>query len=271
MTLYHYCNTQAFWSIVSNRSIWLSDLSASNDSEEGQWVNRLFLELAANSKQEHSIWPTIQIDMAGLSRRVPVLGFCLSSKEDMLSQWRGYADDGSGFSIGFDDNYFNTWSSGGPLDIAIERVRYTRAEQIDLMRQRIASGDWGISLDEMKTDDELEEVVVRLMDQTGGLARTSAAITSNIGYLIKNPAFAEEDETRLIVRSDFFAETTKFRARGASLVAYRELAFDDHPYQPIRKVFIGPKNQTSVDVVDSFLQRNGFWGVEVSKSAATYR
>lgn len=34
--LYHYCSNAAFLSIVETDSIWLSDLSLSNDSHEGQ-------------------------------------------------------------------------------------------------------------------------------------------------------------------------------------------------------------------------------------------
>ncbi|MDP2064189.1 MAG: DUF2971 domain-containing protein, partial [Phaeovulum sp.] len=29
------------------------------------------------------------------------LGFCLSEESDLLSQWRGYAQDGAGFSVSF--------------------------------------------------------------------------------------------------------------------------------------------------------------------------
>jgi len=31
---------------------------------------------------------------------------CFSAADDLLSQWRAYADDGCGFAIGFNARYF---------------------------------------------------------------------------------------------------------------------------------------------------------------------
>lgn len=39
--------------------------------------------------------------LSGVEEESLAYGFCLSVKRDMLSQWRGYADDGMGFAIGF--------------------------------------------------------------------------------------------------------------------------------------------------------------------------
>lgn len=33
-TLYHYCSVEAFFSIIKNASLWLSDIEKSNDYEE---------------------------------------------------------------------------------------------------------------------------------------------------------------------------------------------------------------------------------------------
>ena len=36
--IYHYCSLAAFLSIVKNKSIWLSDISKSNDRQELSWL-----------------------------------------------------------------------------------------------------------------------------------------------------------------------------------------------------------------------------------------
>jgi hypothetical protein len=53
-------------------------------------------------------------------------------KGDMLSQWRGYADDGKGFCIGFDRHEFEQYSTGGfkLLSLHSGEVNYLEEKQI---------------------------------------------------------------------------------------------------------------------------------------------
>ena len=46
-TLYHYCSTESFVSMVRGASLWLSSLSLSNDTMEGRLVNAAVMRLAA--------------------------------------------------------------------------------------------------------------------------------------------------------------------------------------------------------------------------------
>ena len=39
--LYHYCSVQTFYNIIKNKSIWLSDLSRTNDSKELIWLKEI--------------------------------------------------------------------------------------------------------------------------------------------------------------------------------------------------------------------------------------
>ena len=51
-TLYHYCSTAAFQSIVEKRELWLTDLSLSNDNLEGKWAVRRYLDSFDLSRPE---------------------------------------------------------------------------------------------------------------------------------------------------------------------------------------------------------------------------
>lgn len=42
--------------------------------------------------------------MSAVPNTLPLIS-CFSKNGDLLSQWRAYAEDGKGFSIGFDSNY----------------------------------------------------------------------------------------------------------------------------------------------------------------------
>lgn len=42
--LYHYCSMNSFFNIIRNRSIWLSDVSKSNDKDELIWYKEKRIE-----------------------------------------------------------------------------------------------------------------------------------------------------------------------------------------------------------------------------------
>ena len=103
--LYHYCSTETFHSIVKNRSIWLSSLTQSNDSKEGAVILEILIELANEADLTLAAQGRLESALRGGFDFFDGLGFCLSEEGDLLSQWRGYANDGTGVSIGFNREY----------------------------------------------------------------------------------------------------------------------------------------------------------------------
>lgn len=107
--LYHYCSLETFYNIIMNKSIWLSDLSKTNDSQELIWLKETVSELLLkdiNSKkecdsEESDSWEATKQLLEHAYFETSCWGFCLSEKGDNLGQWRGYGDDGLGISIGF--------------------------------------------------------------------------------------------------------------------------------------------------------------------------
>jgi hypothetical protein len=104
-SLYHYCNTSAFASIIGERRIWLSSLSLSNDTMEGKLVGATFERLFKKNGVDEKKLSKVMDAVKKLEEVIDGLGFCLSEKGDLLSQWRGYSQDGLGFSIGFSKKY----------------------------------------------------------------------------------------------------------------------------------------------------------------------
>jgi len=100
MSLYHYCSNAAFVSIVESRTIWLSLLTLSNDTLEGRHVRSVVDALLQGSEYRMQILDAIEAVSEGFT----AVGFCLSKKGNLLSQWRGYADDARGVAIGFNEN-----------------------------------------------------------------------------------------------------------------------------------------------------------------------
>lgn len=105
--LYHYCSTESFYKIISERKIKLSALSFSNDSLEGglAWktIQKLCIERTLNRYQTSNIKGILDF----FERDFDSHGFCLSEMGDLLSQWIMYADDANGISIGFSTAYLD--------------------------------------------------------------------------------------------------------------------------------------------------------------------
>lgn len=108
--LYHYCSNAAFHSIVENRSIWLSALSLSSDTMEGKLVTDVIAQMAKSDGLDQANIQRLKEYVSLLEQIMEGLGFCLSEEGDLLSQWRGYADDASGVSIGFSKKYLEKLS-----------------------------------------------------------------------------------------------------------------------------------------------------------------
>ena len=107
MTLFHYCSIEGFHAILSNRSIRLSALAQSNDFKEGKLVAESVGRLCARDQLDEVTTSRMQSDIELMESLFSGLGFCMSQDGDLLSQWRGYADNGRGFSIGFSESYLS--------------------------------------------------------------------------------------------------------------------------------------------------------------------
>jgi hypothetical protein len=72
---------------------------------EGKLVTEILALLAKDDGLDETDTQRLQQSAAGLEEVIDGLGFCLSEDGDLLSQWRGYAADASGVSIGFSKEY----------------------------------------------------------------------------------------------------------------------------------------------------------------------
>lgn len=236
-TLYHYCSTETFSSIVGNRSIRLSSLTMSNDSREGAVILEVLLSLA----READLNPTLQLRLERQLRQAydffDGFGFCLSEDGDLLSQWRGYADDGRGVSIGFNKQYFERMSSTlqerDERGFAIKRVIYDHdgqrevaTEHFGRIKELLERGAFQSGLGSLliPTTEE-DRAAVKKATEDGHFAVLLAMLRM---FEVKNPAFSEEREWRLIsfISRKGSEDKIKFRACGDKLVPYLEFALE---------------------------------------------
>jgi len=284
--LYHYCPTDAFHSIVENHAVWLSSLSLSNDTMEGKLVASIFARLAKRDGLDHATSQRLQEMLSFFEQIVDGLGFCLSEEGDLLSQWRGYAADATGISIGFSKQYLDLLAEEShgqdTSGFTVMRVQYeSQAHETEVgptydeAKRLIEAGAFKSPeirhLIDLRTDQEVEQETKETEKARSVLALTMLMLFPKL-FLLKSPAFREEKEWRLLsyfVRSA--KEVSSYRTLGDRLIPYRSYQLLHLERQPVVEVVLGPKHLTPVRVIEDFLKQSGFGTVQVRRSEASYR
>jgi hypothetical protein len=286
MNLYHYCPTEAFHSIISNREIRLTSLSLSNDSMEGQLVKELLCELARKDNLSSSHIDKIKDAASGLDKVLDGLGFCLSEEKDLLSQWRGYANDACGVSIGFSKEYLEllaeSYRGGDVSGFSLQQVIYEHNEQEEAIKptynkikEYIDKGAFKPFAHRTILGSKTEEEIERENRETKkffGRVYMSMLLLMGELFRLKSIAFKEETEWRLIsllVRCA--GDKCSFSVSPKKIKPYRSFKLTDFDVNPIEEIVVGPKNDTPKDVLESFLWQNGFEQTKISYSNASYQ
>jgi len=308
--LYHYCSLPTFQKIIEGRSIWLSDISKSNDFMELVWV---YKELKKYCKELQLKYLKSQIEKYKIGESVPkydsedhkkellliednltspqydTYAFCLSEVKDQLSQWRGYADDGNGICIGFNMEYFNCMNkdSVSTNEFLLRKVNYGEKEFMAFIESQSILGNY--------SNDKSSAENYRIVENALQTIHTYEAF-------YKNPAFIEEYEWRIAFSSagltqinkefggilckeiyenkafsaNFSKATLTYRSTSKDLIMSIELGIKDIK-NAISSIYIGPKSRVSTYDIKQFLIYNDILesfkddSIEIYNSSASYR
>jgi hypothetical protein len=288
MILYHYCSSEAFLKIITGRNIRLSMLDMSNDLLEGKWVHSVIEEEVRSREKTKNRSDQFMRAVETATSFTFAAGFCLSEKSDQLSQWRGYADDGFGFALGFDAEYLRalgTWyrdnrESGFGLQKVNYDVQDYHADLSQILSMAESALEQGALTFPTLFDHAGEGAEEKALSRDKATKRFYSAL-SPLMFLchhIKNPAFKEEQEWRLIsVLMNSEAPVLKvedhcdFRSARDRLIPYRSVELIDLSLQPVPEVVIGPRNISRIDYVKAMLSKHGFTDVKINRSLASYR
>ncbi|AOI69781.1 hypothetical protein WI29_21255 [Burkholderia ubonensis] len=210
--------------------------------------------------------------ISGSGFRVLPLASCFSTDGDVLSQWRAYAKDGTGYAVGFRADMLLK------LPVRALRVSYDRAQQINETKAAILGLFEAEKGEEKKRGDNFFDACVQLWFDIAAF---------------KNPGFAEEQEVRLIhavnfesvndglrivdgagmaFEEEYLPKPVRFQMRGASPVPYLDIDFSNNgKVNPIAEVVLGPKNDSLPTGVLVFLETMGISNVRLRRSQASYR
>ncbi|MDP4201734.1 MAG: DUF2971 domain-containing protein [Bacteroidota bacterium] len=277
--LYHYCDVSTFMKIVESRELWLSNATKMNDYLETVWINHIIDKSLQSIEQPKYKEFTEQFVIhynANQSSVRPYI-FCLSADGDMLSQWRGYADDGRGIAIGISTKQLNIEMKlpytgvNSNLSTGLFPCVYDEIAQGELVRKVLSQG---IEIYNKNPQDP-RNVGTSLIETAPRLRMFS--------FVFKNPSFAEEMEWRIIHTPMILAKENDFtywgsnsevffRNRGNDIVSYFKYDLKSiFNTDLIPEIILGPKSSIEQNDFRLYLQANNLCKTVVKYSKSTYR
>lgn len=271
--IYHYCSPESFYSICQNKTLRLSDVYSMNDFMEMHWGYSIWEEAAGMLIPEYGLPFIDKIDKVihDSGAQALTLAACFSKDGDVLSQWRAYTNDGSGYSIGF--------NAKDLVKLAVKplKVLYDKDKQLEEIKSVI------------KKIHQLEE------GKTGNFGVDFNKYCTMLSFDLisfKNPAFKEEKEIRLthllgfkksnnsltledpggLYFGNHFKHEVKFRMKESLPVSFIDEDFTNNSQiNPIKEVILGPRNDSNPTAISIFLETIGVGNVKIKKSQASYR
>lgn len=285
-TVYHYCSADTFLNIIKYKKLWLSDIEHMNDFKEMKWFLEAFEEIISDELNEDE-YKRIHKDV--LDNLDITRGYmcCLSEDGDILSQWRGYAQDGQGISIGFYPE---------KLGVNFKRMMF---------QNKFIKNSFFLNKVHYYSKNEIREIIIEALNsnevinnfyssEDRDFGKIDNSIQEQIVSLIsgilhmcihtKNPSFAEEKEVRLVYNNmptlhnlqdkenkEFknFLSSKNYRISNQNLCSYYEFPL---PINSIKEIILGPKNRFNETDIKDFLQINKIYhNVTIKRSEASYR
>ena len=255
--LYHYTTIVGLQGIIKDRAIWFGHVTSLNDRLEMQYGQ----DLIANVIREHiekEKRQDIRNFLQNLLTNVQVFGkamhemfvACFCQSGNLLSQWRGYANSGGGYCLGFEIlprtriTYDIKHIADGTPPL-LRKIIYNENEQGNLIKEYI---DKICEAAKKALDVEFKD---RITDPPSFASTVigfqAASILLDMVISFKHPAFEQEEEWRMVrvMLDNQQPEYLQFRQSPGGLVPYRPTYIyniDDKADSifPLRTIGFGP-------------------------------
>lgn len=269
--IYHYCSMDSFFGIITNKNIRLSNAYKTNDYTELEWIFSIM---------EYSMTDVFKTEFRDSLRKSyrrwlenyfrPHIA-CFSREGDLLSQWRAYANNGKGISIGFNRRYFESIKTLDNKEFEVLDVVYSLKEQEKKLKDLVSI----IGTEKLKI---LEDFYINKGDNNYFHEIELASVLLKYGMIFKNETFSEEKEVRLIHGFDKIAaepDMFEYRVTQDDLISFVEIPIDiESDYTPIKEIILGPNCKVNSKNLRHFLGQKlpaKAIEIEIKKSMSSYR
>lgn len=277
LNVFHFCSIEVFHSIMKFYTLRLTDIQNSNDLSERVWIENKIQrhvidkinELRGVTEDEKNlVYDNFNYAKEVLQDISKLYASCFSENGDILSQWRAYADNGRGLSIGFSKKALEVFNKE-MYGIKFSPVCYDEAIQNEYARVQASS------------------IVKSILEGDLIFHAASDVYENKVNEYgcMKNPMFKEEQEWRLSISMSpecrinnkayfgkcILSEIKTYCSKN-KILTYFDLNFQDIKDNFINEIVIGPKCGMSEREVKQILF---LWGYDVSnitvrKSELTY-
>ena len=219
---YHYTSLDALYSIISNRTLWLTSLKSSNDKKELFYTVDDFLrdfEIVCETEESENIKECFNMLKSNIDANIELFtkacavkskpyALCLSNKRDNLTHWDRYAASSTGVCIGINVAalnvlYSRTRSEGfGSSLFDIGKALYTEEEIHRFIRSETIR-NMNVLLDIIKEDSK-EEFIERITKYGHAFI---VGVCQNVIRFAKNTSFIDEGEVRLYFDEKSISDT----------------------------------------------------------------
>ncbi|GLO28364.1 hypothetical protein PPUN12996_04200 [Pseudomonas putida] len=282
MELCHYTSLGGLQGIISSKSIWATNYSFLNDSTEFTYGLECFEKFLtkANDLEDSSTWVDHLRKVHKYISEVETpeiytTSFC--SNKDLLSQWRGYAQQG--VCIVFDQGFINKigWWCHNPYESWSEAPENLLIPKFDIYHNDVTyieNGAEHTTIDEKlrKIKDAYKNFFTPdISDEIFDESVCPKLFGLTIPF-IKHSSFREEAEHRLMVLRVNNPSDLRFRCSGDAIIPYIELSVKEE-ILPITEVVIGPGGNGSLleKGLRMMLDHHGYTDVKITHSNIPYR
>ena len=256
--IYHYCSAEVFEIIAETKKIRLSDITKMNDEGEYKSGFQIIRDiLKSHPKVDQSI--STEMSPNNINHTFKVLIASFSKNGDLLSQWRAYADDGRGFSIGFD------------LELIRQHHMFNR--YLEKMIPILGKIEFiSVTYDRLEFEREVHELI-------GSFERSSSPMRFKLlaralmfmAIRYKEKFFEEEQEVRGFIAPEEGIQgddyTVEQRETPYGDAYYYQLNTSFNDIHAIKEVVIGPRNQSEIQQVQQCLECYGLGNIHVKHSS----
>lgn len=214
--LFHYTDQSGLLGIISSQSFWTTKITCLNDSSEyilAFKIAKNLLEIfEKNSDYDRKKVHYLLEELNNSRNNIYVGSF--SENGDLLSQWRAYGSSNSGYAIGFSSEKLGEVARNHGFYLSKCIYDFEIQEKIirELIVKQLISGSF--------PDPAPYKYSMKTGDYTDLDATVFWHELSLLAPLIKDKAFQEEQEWRLISGSTIYLQHTEFRKGVSFIIPY---------------------------------------------------
>ena len=223
--LCHYTSQDGLIGILKNKSMFATDASYLNDSQEVVYAVNLARKYFKNRPSPGGTRPVLEMlnvldQTESLVGKLPTYVASFSEHSDLLSQWRGYCSKGSGFALCVSPDRMTKIATARRWELF--KCVYEEGRQVEVLKK-------------------MEETAISHFESNKSVPLQVVFGLTLLGFstALKHPKFAEEAEWRAVQR---VGGTPSIRPGASTLTPYLNfpLTIDEKDSVALSRLVVGP-------------------------------